>query len=303
MLLILSLLSGLLSIMWMFRSFRRVSTSGNKKTVSTGILAGPESFFKVKLSEILPISDNTKIFRFELPDETSSLGLPVCQHLLFRAKIATKAKPDGEELIRKYTPTSSVNEKGFFDVPIKIYYKNTSQEFPEGGAFSQYLDSLKIGDSVEVAGPSGRVIYLGKGVFQITTATETFKKTAKNVGLICGGTGITPCFQLFQYCTTQGEGLNFSLLYANRSENDILLRPIIDEFVAEGLIHSYFVLEKPPENWNMGVGYISASQIQDRMPPPDKETLIFHCGSKGMNAHVRKTLTELGYSESMIIKF
>ena len=53
----------------------------------------------------------------------------------------------------------------------------------------------------------------------------------------------------------------------------------------------------------MGTGHISEEHIKERMPPPDKETLIFHCGSKNMNTHIRKLLLELGYSENMIIKF
>ena len=197
---------------------------------------------------MLPISENTKIFRFEYPQDSSELGLPICQHLLFKAKIPTKASPEGEEIIRKYTPTSSINEKGYFDVPIKIYYKNTHPDYPDGGVFTQYLDNLKIGDSIEVAGPSGRIVYQGKGVFKIQKETEEILKKVKNIGLIAGGTGITPCFQLFQYCSTFSEPLNISLVYANKTENDILLRPIIEEFIAEQLIHAYFVLEKPPEN-------------------------------------------------------
>jgi len=197
-------------------------------------------------------------------------------------------------------------------VPIKIYYKNTSHDFPDGGIFTQYLDSLKIGESVEIAGPSGKTTYLGGGLFQHKPTEEkeeeekkkeTQVRKAKNIGLICGGTGITPCFQLLQYCTTQNENLNFSLLYANKTENDILLRPILDEFTAERLIHTYFVLEKPPENWSMGVGLITSEHIKSRMPPPDKETLIFHCGSKAMNGLVRSLLLECGYTENMLIKF
>lgn len=258
---------------------------------------------KVRLSEILPISDNTKIFRFELPNESDYLGLPICQHVLFRAKIPTKTSPDGEVVVRKYTPTSSINEKGFFDVPIKIYQKNISPEFPDGGIFTQYLDSLKIGEYLEMAGPSGKVTYLGGGVFQQKTQEEVQLKKVKNIGLICGGTGITPCFQLLQYCTISNENLNFSLLYANKTENDILLRPILDEFTAERLIHSYFVLEKPPENWSMGVGYVTSEHIKSRMPPPDKETLIFFCGPRAMNTSVRALLIECGYTENMFIKF
>ena len=270
----------------------------------SGILDGVQSYKKVKLSEVLPISDNTKIFRFELPEDTMQLGLPICQHLLFKAKIPTKLHPEGEEIVRKYTPTSSINEKGYFDVPIKIYYKNSHPEYPEGGVFTQYLDSLKIGDTIEISGPAGRIVYMGDGAFKVTSPEgEEEVKKVKNIGLIAGGTGITPCFQLMQYCISQSEDINFSLLYANKTENDILLRPILEEIVAEQMIHAYFVLEKPPENWLMGTGYINEQHIKERMPPPDKETLIFHCGPREMNIQMRKLLLDLGYSESMILKF
>lgn len=269
----------------------------------SGILQGPENYFKVKLSEVLPISDNTKIFRFEFPEDTQQLGLPICQHLLFKAKISTKKHPEGEEVIRKYTPTSNINEKGYFEVPIKIYYKNSHPEFPDGGIFTQFLDAMKIGDSLDISGPSGKIIYVGDGTFKIQQGEEEIIKKARNIGLIAGGTGITPCFQFLQYCASQNENVNISLLYANKTENDILLRPILEEYVAEQVISSYYVLEKPPENWNMGTGFISEEHIRERMPPPDKETLIFHSGPRAMNLNVRKLLTDMGYSESMIVKF
>ena len=79
-------------------------------------------------------------------------------------------------MIRKYTPTSNINEVGFFDVPIKIYYKNSNSNFPEGGIFTQHLDSLKIGDFLEISGPSGRIVYMGEGVFKFTKEIEFFKK-------------------------------------------------------------------------------------------------------------------------------
>ncbi|OMJ92835.1 hypothetical protein SteCoe_4281 [Stentor coeruleus] len=284
--------------MWLLRLFRKPISN-----IPNGILQGPENYFKVKLSEVLPISDNTKIFRFEFPEDTQQLGLPICQHLLFKAKISTPTHPEGEEIMRKYTPTSNINEKGFFEVPIKIYYKNSHPEFPNGGIFTQYLDSMKIGDSLDISGPSGKIIYVGNGIFKIKQEDDEIIKKAKNIGLIAGGTGITPCFQLLQYCVNQGENANISLLYANKTENDILFRPILDEYVAEQVISSYYVLEKPPEKWNMGNGLVSEEHIRERMPPPDKETLIFHSGPRAMNIHVRKLLIDMGYLESMIVKF
>lgn len=289
--------------MWLLRVLRKPMSTMSPQPVLPGILKGQDEFIKVHLSEVLPISENTKIFRFELPQEDQQLGLPVCKHLFLRAKVPTKQCPEGELTVRKYTPISAINEKGFFDLLIKIYYKNLHPEYPEGALFTQFIDSLKIGDSIEIAGPTGRIEYYGDGVFKIKqNETETIKK-AKNIGMIAGGTGITPCFQVLQYSISQNENVNLSLIYANKTENDILLRPILEEFIAEQVVHTYFVLEKPPENWKMGVGYITHDHIVERMPPPHKDTLILYCGPSSMNVHVRNLLSNIGYTPDMVLKF
>lgn len=45
----------------------------------------------------------------------------------------------------------------------QVYAANVHPKFPEGGKMSQHMDSLAIGDTVDVRGPSGKVIYLGQG--------------------------------------------------------------------------------------------------------------------------------------------
>ncbi|CAG9332316.1 CYB5R3 [Blepharisma stoltei] len=286
--------------MWLFRLFK----SRPRALVPPGILKGPDTFIPVKLSEVFPISDNTKVFRFELPDDSLPLGLPLCQHILFRAKIPTKNSPEGEEIIRKYTPTSRLNDVGFFEVPIKIYSKSTHPEFPDGGIMTQYLDSLRIGDKIDISGPRGRIIYNGGGEFSIENLNGKTEKKARNIGFIAGGTGITPCLQLIQYAATNSnENLYMSLIFANQTENDILLRPLIEEFVAEQKLFVYYILTKAPEGWPMGTGYISESHIKENMPPPGPETLIFHCGPKPFNILTRQLLEKLGYTDDMICKF
>lgn len=44
-----------------------------------------------------------------------------------------------------------------------MYFKGVHPKFPEGGKMSQHLDSLGIGDTIDVRGPSGKFLYLGKG--------------------------------------------------------------------------------------------------------------------------------------------
>ncbi len=46
----------------------------------------------------------------------------------------------------------------------------------------------------------------------------------KNIGLIGGGTGITPLYQVLNAVYTFHDKVNVSLLFANKSSSDILLK-------------------------------------------------------------------------------
>lgn len=70
---------------------------------------------------------------------------------------------NGELVMRAYTPTSSDKERGYFDLVIKVYKPNEHPDFPAGGKLTPHLDSLQLGDSIEVKGPVGHFSYLGRG--------------------------------------------------------------------------------------------------------------------------------------------
>lgn len=59
---------------------------------------------------------NTSIFRFKLPHPEDSLNLPIGRHLHIRAFV------DGAEVIRSYTPISLPDEKGFFELLVKVHF-------------------------------------------------------------------------------------------------------------------------------------------------------------------------------------
>ena len=44
-----------------------------------------------------------------------------------------------------------------------MYKKNVHPRFPDGGKMSQYLDSLNVGDTIDIRGPEGKVAYIGRG--------------------------------------------------------------------------------------------------------------------------------------------
>ena len=48
-----------------------------------------------------------------------------------------------------------------------MYFKNVHPKFPEGGKMSQHVESLKIGETLQFRGPSGRLVYNGCGKFAI----------------------------------------------------------------------------------------------------------------------------------------
>jgi cytochrome-b5 reductase len=209
-----------------------------------------------------------KRFRFKLPNDTISLGLPVGQHIKIRANV------NGEVITREYTPTSSNDDKGYFELIVKIY---------PHGKMTQYLDKLNIGDFVEVTGPCGRFIYK--------------KNMFKELGMIAGGTGITPMLQIIREILKHSDDTTkVTLLFGNITEEDIILRDEIDELAVKyPNFHVYHVLNEPPLNWTMGKGFITDAIIKEHMPKPADDMKILLCGPPPMMKAMREHLKNLGY--------
>jgi hypothetical protein len=45
----------------------------------------------------------------------------------------------------------------------QIYFKNVHPKFPDGGKLTQYMEGLQIGDTIDVRGPNGLLVYKGRG--------------------------------------------------------------------------------------------------------------------------------------------
>jgi len=59
---------------------------------------------------------------------------------------------------------------------VQVYFKNVHPKFPAGGKMSQHLDSLDIGDFIDVRGPNGLLVYNGRGL----TVVAFFRKLSRN---------------------------------------------------------------------------------------------------------------------------
>ncbi|XP_025960239.1 NADH-cytochrome b5 reductase 2 isoform X3 [Dromaius novaehollandiae] len=248
--------------------------------------------------EIEEISHDTKKFRFGLPTPDSVLGLPVGQHVYLSAKI------NGNLVIRAYTPVSSDETKGYVDLIIKVYYKNVNPKFPEGGKMSQYLDNMKIGDVIDFRGPNGLLVYKGAGTFFIKPdkKSEAQKKFVKHLGMIAGGTGITPMLQLIRQITKDPkDSTKCYLLFANQTEKDILLRGELEDIAKmhPDQFTVWYTLDRPPQDWKYSSGFITADMIRTHFPSPGNETLILMCGPPPMIQFAcQPNLDKLGYPKS-----
>lgn len=139
-----------------------------------------QDMFELELMDKIMISHDTEKFVFKLPQDDWVLGLPVGGHLFFHMEM------DGDFVSRKYTPVSKVNERGKVEFMIKVY--KPCEEFIAGGKMSQKLSEMRIGEKFKMEGPKGLLSYEGHGKFILKK--KPIRKT--KIGLIAGGTGITP---------------------------------------------------------------------------------------------------------------
>lgn len=208
-------------------------------------------------------------------------------------------------LVWQYTPISRPDVKGYLELAVKTY--------PEG-KMSQHMAKMKIGDSLDFKGPFVKIAY---------KANEY-----DTIGMVAGGTGITPMLQVVdEILANPADKTKVSLIFANRSETDILLKAEIDAKVAAsgGQFSVYYVVDKASERrfwqsaWEGGVGYVTSSMLSDKLPGPTTKSIVYVCGPPPMykaicgpkgtpedpkaQGELGGLLKSLGFTESNVFKF
>lgn len=129
-------------------------------------------------------------------------------------------------------------------------------------------------------GPKGRLEYQGFGNFMIQKKLFSNKK---KIGCVAGGTGITPVFQVIQSSLINQDGCELSLVFGNRTTDDILLKSELELFATDfkDRFKLYLTVDIQPdekEKWTQGVGFITKEMLKEQMPEPGPDTLILYCG-------------------------
>ncbi|KAL4308129.1 hypothetical protein GQ457_01G027850 [Hibiscus cannabinus] len=257
----------------------------------------PREKIPCKLVGKTSISHDVRRFRFMLPSEHQVLGLPAGKHIFLCVVI------DGKLCMRAYTPSSAVDEVGYFDLAVKVYFKGVHPKFPNGGLMSQYLDSLPLGSTLNVKGPLGHIEYTGRGNFLV----HGKPKFAKKLAMLAGGTGITPIYQVIQAILKDPKDeTEMYVVYANRTEDDILLKDKLDGWAKKHnrLKVWYVVQESIREGWQYSLGFISENILRYHIPEGSKDTLALACGSSSMiQFAVQPNLEKMNYDvkDSLLI--
>jgi cytochrome-b5 reductase len=201
-----------------------------------------------------------------------------------------------------YTPITTDDQPGYFELLVKGY--------PNGNV-SKYLCTLKEGDEVSVKGPVAKLPY-----------TANMKK---RIGMIAGGSGITPMLQIVkEILKNPDDKTEVTLIFGNQTPQDILMRAELDELAAssKGQVKIHYAVDKNPTNDAniQHIGYVTEQFCRQVLPSPSPDTLIYICGPKEMldavagpkgfvqgrkfgQGHIGGILKELGYSIDMVFKF
>jgi nitrate reductase (NAD(P)H) len=270
------------------------------KTIDpNGTFLNPRQFQKLPLVEKVIVSHDTRIFRFGLPCSTMKLGLPTGMHMFL------KGSWKGQTVMRPYTPMTNDSTLGHVDFLIKVYFANTHPKFPDGGKMSQLLESMKIGECIEVKGPMGEFVYKGKGAF----TWHNKPRNCSHISMIAGGTGLTPCWQVASSVLADPDDqTKVSLLYANQSPTDILARDKLDDLARKHpqRFKLWYTVDRVPEGqeWTYNVGFVNEDLIKAHVFPPSDGAITVMCGPPIMlEKACTPNLLKFGYKEDDIFAF
>mmetsp|Transcript_9676 Transcript_9676/g.12704 ORF Transcript_9676/g.12704 Transcript_9676/m.12704 type:complete len:293 (+) Transcript_9676:160-1038(+) len=243
-----------------------------------------------RLVQVRELTADSKLFRFSLPSPEHQMGMKTASCIMVQGEGRT-----GQLVSRPYTPISTNDQKGFFDLIIKNY--------PEGNV-SSYIHNLRIGEEVKVKGPY--------------VSLEYKPNMFKRIGMIAGGSGLTPMLQICREILQNPEDTTeISLIFCNNTEEDVLHKAVLDQM--QQRFHNFkvfYVVLEGSENWSHGIGYITLDMVEKKLPGPEEGTKIFVCGPPAMlevvcgskaedytQGELKGILKQRGYTPEQVFKF
>lgn len=253
-----------------------------------------KGFTELKMQSAEMVNHNVKRITFALPDENTVSGISPVTSLL------SQHTPDGAwiPVIRPYTPVSENDVPGTITFMVKRY---------PNGKGSGKMHSLVPGDTMK---------------FKPLNEFEYKPNAHQSMLFIAGGSGITPIYQLTRaILKNPDDKTKISLVYANNTEQDILLKEEFEELErkypdrfnkvftvskasseGEGLFEKGYVTEDTIKK--VWPGKQSGQKILVSGPPPMIEAIAGAKGGFGWTqGSVGGILQKMGYGKDDVHKF
>jgi ferredoxin-NADP reductase len=214
----------------------------------------------VKVLKTEFVTHNVKRFTLEKPAGYS-----------FKSGQATDVsinKPGLEEELRPFTFTC-LNSDDHLEFTIKIY---TDHE----GITKKLLD-LNIGDELIIHDVWGAINYQGPGLF------------------IAGGAGVTPFIAILRELKKENKIQYNTLLFANRTEDDVIIKDELDEMLGENHIDIF----SEPKKQGVKGSHIDKALIKQHLT--NETEYAYVCGPDEFVAQMKKYLLELGLDEKQVV--
>jgi ring-1,2-phenylacetyl-CoA epoxidase subunit PaaE len=239
-----------------------------------------EHFYKLRVAEIVPETDEANSIRFEVPKGLEDVfRFRAGQHLTLRIELG------GEEIRRNYSLCVAPDED-----QVKVTVKRIA-----GGAFSNWVgDSLKVGDELDVMTPHG----------SFTVDFDPARK--RRYVAFAGGSGITPVMSLIKTALKTEPDSRFTLFYGNRDSNSVIflehLAALKDRYL--GRFELYHFLSDEEGDVDLFNGMLDREHIDDAIGSlVDDAPAVdawFICGPGPMMDAAEAALTDRGVARDRI---
>lgn len=158
-----------------------------------------------------------------------------------------------------------------------------SSTIKESGDFTATIGKTKVGDNAVVEGPFGRFCY-------------TLYPEDKDFVFIAGGIGITPLMSMIRHMRDTKKDVKVLLLYANRSEVDIVFKSELADIEAGShpRLNVVHILSRPAADWTGETGRLDSAKLARSLDGQPDGNSYYICTPPAMAKAVIADLHSLG---------
>jgi predicted ferric reductase len=152
------------------------------------------------------------------------------------------------------------------------------------GDFTAFIGRLKPGDTALVDGPYGLFSY-----------PAHVRDPKAELVTVAGGVGVTPMFSMLRYMADRGETRKITLVWSNRTEDDILCREEFEAMEATlANLSVHHVLTRQKE-FQGPTGRLDTAMLKELLSGCSRDAVVFVCGPPPMMDAVSKALKGISF--------